>query len=241
MEHPSPAPAPGAVDDSTVDVRTVPEGDPPNNEVESWTVEQVRRWVAALDVAEQAASLFEKERIRGRDLLELTEAELEIDIGVATLGDRKAILRAISSLGKRVGSEGGELGHVVHELTESVAVLRAQQQAAACDLAEIKDALALVMQATTHVAVQGAIPSNNSSNGTIVSAEPAPEPAPQIDSLQSLATAAGTTEMNLLEFDSSELKQLCTELSVSVVSTKKIFAEISECKARQVVEVQLKS
>lgn len=65
--------------------------------VEDWSVGDVCDWLQAQGFARYVAS-FARENIDGDVLLELTLEELKDELGVTSLGDRKRLFEAISSL-----------------------------------------------------------------------------------------------------------------------------------------------
>ena len=72
---------------------------PSQHPAAQWDVDAVCAWLASVeDVDSSLAEAFRAEAINGKALIELTAAELKDDLGVKTLGQRKAILRGVAAL-----------------------------------------------------------------------------------------------------------------------------------------------
>lgn len=68
------------------------------DEAMDWSPEQVHEWLERhVGLPPASLRLFLQHRVDGATLLELTDDELKNDIGVQALGDRKKVLRAVSS------------------------------------------------------------------------------------------------------------------------------------------------
>ena len=70
----------------------------------AWSIDAVCMWLGGLDVTSDEIASFRRERISGKALLELTDADLKTDLGVS-LGGRKLIAEELKKLGP--GGGGG--------------------------------------------------------------------------------------------------------------------------------------
>ena len=70
----------------------------------AWSIDAVCTWLSSLDVTSDEIASFRRERISGKALLALTDADLKTDLGVS-LGGRKLIAEELKKLGP--GGGGG--------------------------------------------------------------------------------------------------------------------------------------
>jgi hypothetical protein len=73
-----------------------------------WTVPQVIAWLESKGFDANVQRAFEENDIAGDVLIELDAAELKEDIGIASLGKRKRILKAIAELNQNNAELSGE-------------------------------------------------------------------------------------------------------------------------------------
>ena len=84
----------------------------------AWSIDAVCTWLGGLDVTSDEIASFRRERISGKALLQLTDADLKTDLGVS-LGGRKLIAKELKKLGP--GGGGGAAAGSAQSATASPA------------------------------------------------------------------------------------------------------------------------